>query len=54
MGKNSQNVIISIDGMRSVVNIIKKNIIKKKKKIQTNKKNTAKAANGCYKRFRCA
>lgn len=44
MGKNSQNVIISTDGMRSVMNIIKKN---KKKKY------TKKAANGCYKRFRC-
>ena len=38
MGKNSQNVIISIDGMRSVMNIIKKNIIKKKKKYKQTKK----------------
>ena len=41
MGKNGQNVIISTDGMRSVMNIIKK------------KKKYKKAANGCYKRFRC-
>ena len=41
MGKNSQNVIISTDGMRNVMNIIKK----KKKKYK-------KAANSCYKRFR--
>ena len=39
MGKNCQNVIISTDGMRNVMNIIKK--YKKK------------AANGCYKRFIC-
>ena len=47
MGKNGQNVIISTDGMRSVMNIIKKK--KKKKK----KKKYKKAANGCYKCFRC-
>ena len=38
MDKNSQNVLISTDGMRNVMNIVKKYI---------------KAANGCYKRFRC-
>ena len=39
MDKNCQNVIISTDGMRNVMNIIKKN--------------TKKDANGCYKRFIC-